>query len=180
MTALIRPFEPKYTEEQKRTFFEALKENAGNVAAAAKQAGVPVESGRYWVRKARKKGVSVYTRRRSTPDNVIRELFPADVLSQNWKIQVDAHLEHLLYKIIEKAEKSLKGATLPQQVESVRTLVTTLNMLRKQPKEPASAAPPPPPETTNPELKALDLLRKAEERRASQIEGVNEPSEAVS
>lgn len=138
-------FIPKYTPEQKQLFFETLRDMNGDVQGAAKKCGFPVSAVRYWVSKANVDDLPPETQQ------VVKE----------YKRNIDAHLERLLFKIFASAEKNVSKATLPQQLEAASKIVTMLNGLRRPPRETV----PPAPDQMTAELEALSIIERVERRR---------------
>lgn len=147
-------FIPKYSREQKQVFFETLREMNGDVRAASKKCGLSVSCTRYWIAKANTADLSEETQK------IVRE----------YKGNIDARLEKLLFKIFACAEKNVHKATLPQQLEAASKIVTMLKGIRNPPRE----TPPPGPEQTTAEMEALAIIERVQRRRDQQMNEVSE------
>lgn len=138
-------FIPKYTREQKQLFFETLREMNGDVRGAAKKCGYTVSAVRYWISKANTEDLPPETQK------IVKE----------YKGNVNAHLERLLFKIFASAEKNINKATLPQQLEAASKIVIMLKGMKPPPRE----TPPADPEQMSAEMEALAIIERVQRRR---------------
>lgn len=141
-------FIPKYTREQKQVFFDTLRDMKGDVRGAAKKCGFSASAVRYWITKA-------------DPSQLDSET--AKLVTET-KGDVYAHLDRLLFRVLNSAEKSLVKATLPQKMEAAQKIVLIMKSLKNPPRETPDAAPSGP-EQTAAEMELLAMINKVERRR---------------